>query len=136
MADGHVKIDSFAMEKAVDFSKRLPVDDRIFQPLPPEVIGGKPHTAKGNIWGLGCFLYELCTFHRAFEASTLNGMIVKIVRESPSPMPPMYSNDMRDLIDSCLSKIPQKRPTIDQILNLPLLQPYLRESSGSPPSSV
>ena len=128
MADGHVKTDSFAIEEVV-FSKMLPVDGRDFSPLPPEVVGGKSHTAKSDIWGLGCFLYELCTFHRAFKASTLNGMLYKIVRESPSPIPPMYSDDLRDLIDSYLSKIPRKRPTIDQILNLPLLQPYLRESS-------
>lgn len=30
--------------------------------MSPEVYQNKPYTLKSDIWALGCFLYELCTF--------------------------------------------------------------------------
>ena len=132
MSDGHVKLGDFGIAKVLDFSSQFS-ETVVGTPsyLSPELVQGKPYNAKTDIWGLGCLLYELCAFHHAFEADNLNAMVVKILRQNPLPIPTMYSNEVRELINHCLKKKPQDRPTIDQILSLPFLQPYLRQSSDA-----
>lgn len=35
--------------------------------MSPEVYRNKSYTLKSDVWGLGCFLYELCTFKVNFS---------------------------------------------------------------------
>lgn len=34
--------------------------------MSPEIYQNKSYTLKSDVWGLGCFLYELCTFQVIF----------------------------------------------------------------------
>jgi len=59
--------------------------------MSPEVCESKPYTFKSDVWALGCVLYELCTLDHPLMADNLLGLVYKIVREEPNPIPEIYS---------------------------------------------
>jgi serine/threonine protein kinase len=68
--------------------------------MSPEVCENKPYGFKSDIWALGCVLYEMCVLKHAFDANNLLGLVWKIVQEQYPPIPPQYSDQLRDLIKS------------------------------------
>lgn len=85
--------------------------------LSPEICQEKPYNQKTDIWSLGCILYELVTLRHAFNANSMKGLILKILRGSYPSIPTYYSEDLRDLIGEMLTKDPAKRPSIKKILD-------------------
>lgn len=67
-------------------------------------------------------LYELCALKPPFVADSLHFLAMKIVRGSFSPIPSAFSSDMKHLVGQLLSVDPSKRPTINEILNMPYLK--------------
>ena len=45
-----------------------------------------------------------------------------LYRGSYPPLPPCYSRELRQLVDSCLKNRPRDRPSINSILRLPFIQ--------------
>jgi len=80
--------------------------------MSPEVCESKPYTFKSDVWALGCVLYELCTLEHAFQADNLLGLVYKIVRESPKPIPDHYSDELKAIVFLLLTKEVEKRPSI------------------------
>ena len=68
----------------------------------PEVWKDTPHDNKSDIWSLGCVLYEMCNLRHAFDAQSIYGLAVKILRGSFPPINQMYSKQLRDLISKML----------------------------------
>mmetsp|Transcript_11156 Transcript_11156/g.21211 ORF Transcript_11156/g.21211 Transcript_11156/m.21211 type:complete len:667 (-) Transcript_11156:968-2968(-) len=94
--------------------------------MSPEVCENKPYSYSSDIWALGCVLYEMCVLKHAFDAKNLLGLVWKIVQEKYPPIPDIYSDDLRNLISAMLSKDPNKRPTIDDILDLDFIDSRLQ----------
>ena len=90
--------------------------------LSPEIINSKPYDSKCDIWALGILLYELMTFKMPFNAVSLPLLSIKINRGVYQPPPGTYSSEIRDLLKKCLTLEPEKRPSIDDILQLPLIK--------------
>ena len=90
--------------------------------LSPEIINSKPYDSKCDIWALGILLYELMTFKMPFNAVSLPLFSIKINRGVYQPPPDAYSSEIRDLLKKCLTLDPKKRPSIDDILQLPLIK--------------
>ena len=90
--------------------------------LSPEILENKPYDAKSDIWSLGVLLYEMMTFKMPFSANSFPILVVKILRGNYTPPPTIYSKDLREIIDKCLIVDYGKRPTIQQILNFPIIQ--------------
>ena len=84
--------------------------------LSPELCEEKPYNHKSDIWSLGCVLYELCTFRHPFEAKNQGSLIMKIVRGQYPAISTKYSEDLRDMVSSLLTKDYRKRPAIVDIL--------------------
>lgn len=56
-------------------------------------------------------------------ADNLLGLVFKIVSENPEPIPQdIYSKELAELINILLNKDPTKRPSVRQILKLPLIR--------------
>lgn len=99
--------------------------------MSPELFKNKPYSYKSDVWGLGCVVYEMCNLRHAFDAQSLNGLAMKIMKGTYPPTTPFYSKGLRDLISKMLSVTPAHRPQLIDILNVPFIRRhvvlYLRE---------
>ena len=43
-------------------------------------LQGKPYDGKTDVWAIGCVLYEMCALKKAFDASNLGAITVKVMR--------------------------------------------------------
>lgn len=124
MKDGTTKLGDFGIARVLQNTFQL-CKTQIGTPyyLSPELCEGKNYNSKTDIWSLGCILYELCTLNRAFDANNMNQLIVNIIRGKHKPIDSThYSSDLRNLVDSMLTKDPSRRPSINQILRLPFIK--------------
>jgi NIMA (never in mitosis gene a)-related kinase len=90
--------------------------------LSPELCEEKPYNHKSDIWSLGCVLYELCTLKHPFESNNQGALILKIVRGKYNPISSQYSKELAAMVDCCLCKDYKKRPSIQEILDKPIMQ--------------
>lgn len=89
--------------------------------LSPEICQDQPYNQRSDIWSLGCMLYEIVTLNHAFDATSMKGLVMKILRGNYPPISKTYSKELGDLIASLLKKNPEERPTINQVLQTPFL---------------
>jgi len=95
--------------------------------LSPEICQNKRYNHKSDIWSLGCVLYEITCMKHAFDAQSLQLLIHKIVRGTFPPPPPKYSKELRNLITSMLNSDPRKRPSINELLQLPVMRERIQK---------
>lgn len=84
--------------------------------LSPEMCEEKPYNEKSDIWALGCVIYEMCTFKHPFEAKTQAALILRIIRGKYDTIPSIYTKDLGEIIDLCLRRDYNSRPSMTQIL--------------------
>lgn len=82
----------------------------------PEVWQDKPYDSRGDIWSLGCILYELCALRPPFMAKDMKGLYQKVISGIYPDIPSKYSDDLRNAIKMCLEVNPSNRPTAAQLL--------------------
>ena len=90
--------------------------------LAPEILECKPYDTKSDIWSLGVLLYEMMTFRMPFDAKTLPMLLIKIIRGNYSPLSSIYSKDLKEIVSKCLIAEPRKRPSIEELLRMPIIQ--------------
>lgn len=142
---GVVKLGDFGIAKVLDHTGAEAMT-MIGTPnyLSPEVVDNKPYGTKADIWSLGVVLYELMVLEPPFQGNCLAALVVKIVTAEPKAIPTeLYSEGLRVVVTWCLQKMPEKRPTADELLGLPvlrhgigLLPPVVAEASSAPQKSA
>ncbi|XP_008578291.1 PREDICTED: serine/threonine-protein kinase Nek4 isoform X3 [Galeopterus variegatus] len=90
--------------------------------MSPELFSNKPYNYKSDVWALGCCVYEMATLKHAFNAKDLNSLVYRIIEGKLPPMPRDYSPELAELIRTMLSKRPEERPSVRNILR----QPYIK----------
>ncbi|XP_018616499.1 serine/threonine-protein kinase Nek4 [Scleropages formosus] len=90
--------------------------------MSPELFSNKPYNYKSDVWALGCCVYEMATLKHAFNAKDMNSLVYRIVEGKLPQMPSKYNPQLGELIKSMLSKKPEERPDVKQILR----QPYIK----------
>eukprot|EP00826_Nyctotherus_ovalis_P013579 TRINITY_DN1369_c0_g1_i5.p1 TRINITY_DN1369_c0_g1~~TRINITY_DN1369_c0_g1_i5.p1 ORF type:complete len:312 (-),score=98.09 TRINITY_DN1369_c0_g1_i5:47-982(-) len=125
---GEVKIGDFGIARILQHTYDL-VKTAIGTPyyLSPEICQEKPYNQKSDIWSLGCILYELLTLRHAFDANCMKGLILKILKGVYPPISTTYSEDIRNLVADLLTKDPNKRPSIREILEKPFLKTRIND---------
>ena len=95
--------------------------------LSPEICKEKPYNSKGDVWALGCILYELCTFNKPFSASNPAALILKIISGNYTPLSEIkngkkYSEDLEYMINNLLQKDYEIRPLMIDIISSSIFQ--------------
>lgn len=111
----------FGISKRLDHSQDL-ANTYIGTPyyMSPELFNYQSYSFKSDIWSLGCVIYELCNRSHAFSAQTINGLAVKILKGDYNPPDESYSHELRDLIARLLQVDQAQRPSLDQVMRLPM----------------
>eukprot|EP00759_Apiculatamorpha_spiralis_P053646 PhF_6_TR6288/c0_g1_i1/m.9523/K08857/NEK1_4_5; NIMA (never in mitosis gene a)-related kinase 1/4/5 len=108
--------------------------------LSPEVILEKPYGSSSDVWAVGVCLYELMSHKHPFNATDMKSLMQRILRCHYDPLPTQYSRDLREIVQKVLVKDPARRPTLVDILQLPVvqrrLQAWVNGTSGLPTNYV
>lgn len=87
--------------------------------MSPEVVRGEPYNAKSDMWALGCVLYELTTFKKPFDSTTVAGLYEQIKTKEFASLPGDTDPVIRMLISALLHKDPNKRPSVWEFSRIP-----------------
>lgn len=94
----------------------------------PEVWKDMPYDYKGDIWSVGCVLYETIAKQPPFRAQTMKGLYSKVLSGKYDPIGPQFSDDLKLMLRSCLQVRASERPTCAKILKMPQLVGHLTEA--------
>ena len=97
----------------------------------PEVWRDEPYDAKSDIWSLGCVLYEMVALKPPFRAKDMDGLYRKVQQGTFDKIPDCYSNELANIISSCLSVSPVARPTCNQLLSNPAVARWDSDEKSS-----
>jgi NIMA (never in mitosis gene a)-related kinase len=95
--------------------------------MSPEQINEAKYNEKSDIWSAGCLLYEIAALKPPFEATNHLALAMKIKSGKFERLPIRYSEDLQGLVESMLNIDQEKRPSIDDILNIPQIALRLKE---------
>lgn len=95
--------------------------------MAPEVISQKHYDAKADIWSLGITALELARGRAPHSREPPFKALMKILQEKSPTVDRengahKYSKAFKELVDSCLDKDPSKRPTAEELLELPFFK--------------
>eukprot|EP00927_Polykrikos_kofoidii_P000179 TRINITY_DN10077_c0_g1_i2.p1 TRINITY_DN10077_c0_g1~~TRINITY_DN10077_c0_g1_i2.p1 ORF type:complete len:1687 (+),score=365.87 TRINITY_DN10077_c0_g1_i2:103-5163(+) len=112
-----VKLGDFGVARIIDAS----VDGaqtQIGTPfyISPEVMKREAYGTKSDLWALGVVTYELAQLKVPFLASCLPAVAVMICEAEPEPLPSIYTQNLATLVFGLLTKDPEKRPFLHDIL--------------------
>jgi serine/threonine protein kinase len=86
--------------------------------LPPEMVEGKEHDSKVDVWSLGVLMYEFLTGSPPFEHPTPSETYKKIA-QIDIKWPAYVTEDARDLISKFLVKDPKGRIHLNDVEHHP-----------------
>lgn len=131
--NGIIKIGDFGISKILN-KNHTKTNTHIGTPLymAPEVIESKKYDYKADIWSLGITFFELMSFKSPYKANNSYGLFLNIVNGyksySINNIPDCsYSNELYYIVNKMISNNPSKRPDIDEILSVPIINKHLNE---------
>ncbi|XP_005997651.2 serine/threonine-protein kinase PLK2 [Latimeria chalumnae] len=83
--------------------------------LSPEVLNKQGHGCESDIWALGCVMYTMLLGRPPFETTNLKETY-RCIREARYTMPSSLTATAKHLIASMLSKNPEDRPSLEDIV--------------------
>ena len=92
----------------------------------PEVWRDEPYDTKSDIWSLGCVVYEMCNRCPPFNARQMEELYEKVQKGIFERVSNIYSEDLNQLVCSCLKVSPLLRPTCDELLDNPAVKTHLK----------
>ncbi|XP_076817601.1 serine/threonine-protein kinase Nek2-like [Clavelina lepadiformis] len=97
--------------------------------MSPEQMSKIQYNEKSDIWSLGCLVYELCALVPPFTAPNQQLLAIKIKQGQFRRIPSRYTDALQNCVSSMLRITPNARPSLEEIMQLPLLKDALKECS-------
>ena len=97
----------------------------------PEIWKDEKYDYKCDIWSIGCIIYELCSLVPPFRGTSLKDLSCNVLKGKYNPIPQNYSKDLSDIISKMLVIDPNKRYSIDQLLNCDIIKKRIKNIKNS-----
>eukprot|EP00922_Rhytidocystis_sp_ex-Travisia-forbesii_P055215 GHVS01081782.1.p1 GENE.GHVS01081782.1~~GHVS01081782.1.p1 ORF type:complete len:226 (+),score=30.34 GHVS01081782.1:158-835(+) len=94
--------------------------------MSPESLKGQPYSYPSDVWSLGCVLYNMLALKPPFDAVSMVCLLQAIKKERPHMLPRGVSKSVSDLCMSMLDKAPDRRPTVEHIMQHESVQKALK----------
>ena len=126
--DNNVKLGDFGLSRELSDQSKFAYS-HVGTPyyMSPEQIDETKYNEKSDIWSLGCFLYELTTFHPPFEAKNQIMLAMRIKSGKVEKINKRYSEELWRVITWMLTVNYNNRPSSEDLLNIPEVCIRLRE---------
>ena len=126
--DNNVKLGDFGLSRELSNESKFAYS-HVGTPyyMSPEQIDETKYNEKSDIWSLGCFLYELTTFHPPFEAKNQIMLAMRIKSGKVEKINKRYSEELWRVITWMLTVNYNNRPSSEDLLNIPQVCIRLRE---------
>ncbi|XP_032845396.1 serine/threonine-protein kinase Nek2 isoform X3 [Tyto alba] len=95
--------------------------------MSPEQMNYMSYNEKSDIWSLGCLLYELCALSPPFRAYNQKELAEKIREGKFRRIPYRYSEQLNELLKEMLNVKDYCRPSVEDILQHPLIADLVAE---------
>ncbi|XP_023013481.2 aurora kinase A [Leptinotarsa decemlineata] len=124
---GEIKIADFGWSVHAPSSRRTTLCGTLDY-LPPEMVTGKTHNEKVDLWSLGVLCYEFLTGRPPFESASYDDTYRRISK-AQFTFPPYVSDEAKDLIIKLLVVNPNMRLELSEVLKHKWISKY-SESPG------
>ena len=127
-ANNNVKLGDFGLARILSNESKF-AQSHVGTPyyMSPEQIEEKDYDEKSDIWSLGCFLFELTTLNPPFEAKNHYSLAIKIKSGKVERISSRYSEELQRVILWLMQVDLNRRPSVEDLLNLPHVSLRLRE---------
>ncbi|NWI49833.1 NEK2 kinase, partial [Calyptomena viridis] len=98
--------------------------------MSPEQVNLMSYNEKSDIWSLGCLLYELCALSPPFTAYNQKELVEKINEGKFRRLPYRYSEQLNELLKEMLNVKDYCRPSVEDILQHPLIADLVTEEQN------
>lgn len=92
----------------------------------PEILNAsltKPNISKQDVWSIGVIAYQLCTLRLPFKRESPAATIAAILTAPHDPIPhKLYSDELKAIINKLLTKDPEHRPSIKELIKVPVIR--------------
>ncbi|XP_061487198.1 aurora kinase A isoform X2 [Rhineura floridana] len=126
-SNGELKIADFGWSVHAPSSRRSTLCGTLDY-LPPEMIEGRTHDEKVDLWSLGVLCYEFLVGKPPFEAQT-NQETYRAISRVEYKFPHFVTEGARDLISKLLKHNPYHRLPLEEVLK----HPWVAVNSTKPP---
>jgi serine/threonine protein kinase len=119
---GRVKLLDFGLARLTAEDTQITRDGVILGTpayMSPEQARGKVVDPPGDLFSLGCILYQMCTGRLPFEGSDVMSRLVSLVMDEPAPPAEIASDvppTLADLMLQLLAKHPAERPASARVV--------------------
>ncbi|ESL11850.1 protein kinase [Trypanosoma rangeli SC58] len=94
--------------------------------LAPEIWNNQRYSKKADVWSLGILLYEIVTLKRPFTATSMKGLMAKVLSGEYAPIPEKFSIQLRELVRVILAIDANERPGIRELFQIAYVKEGLK----------